>query len=99
MLYLPFILCNVSIIRVILGHIRRGDIKRPPPNLDLNIVRLFIVANRIRYMANFVMINQPAPLHASQQFQLYSVQSDLHSGARSAAMSGCDENDDGDDRK
>ena len=43
------------------------------------------------------MVNQPAPLRASQQFQLYSAQSDLHSGARSAAKSGCDENDDGDE--
>ena len=38
-------------------------------------------------MTNFAMINQPGPLHASQQFQLYSVQSDLRSGARSAAKS------------
>ena len=53
--------------------------------------------NRIRYLENFVMVNQPAPLRASQQFQLYSAQSDLRSGARSAAKSGCDENDDGDE--
>ena len=48
-------------------------------------------------MTNFVLINQPAPLRASQQFQLYSVQSDLHNGARSAAMSGHDEDKENDD--
>ena len=38
---LPLILGNVGVVRMILSHVRRGDIKRSPPNLDLNIFFTF----------------------------------------------------------